>query len=70
MVNIEEKSPHVSRKREGKESITLLYKCCPQEKLSYQNLTSGFYQSLPYLQEGKYPTTALFSHLAQPDGGK
>ena len=56
-----EKYPYVSGKSEEKEFLNmrkhsvLLNKVCPLEKLIDQILL-GFYQKLPDLREGKYPT--------------
>lgn len=56
-----EKYPYVSGKGEEKEfwnmpkHSVLLNKVCPLEKLIDQILL-GFYQKLPDLREGKYPT--------------
>jgi hypothetical protein len=72
MVKLEEKYLHVSRKRGGKGITYPTLQILPSGKtiLPEPYLLFFLNQSLPYFQQGKYPTTAPSSHLAQPVGGK
>jgi hypothetical protein len=69
MVNIEEKSPHASRKRRGKGIIYSTLQILPSGKtiLSEPYLLGFYFPTL--LKEGKYPTTAPSSHLPNLLGG-